>query len=407
MADKWNDFIAEFMAFTEGAMSPDIFRRWSAIALVAGACERRVWIKMGPRITFPNLYTLLVAPPGVGKYVIETVRDLWASAHEPGTKIPAFKVAPDSMSKASLMDTLGKAKGTAFPPTGGMITYHSLLIAAEEFSVLLPGYDLEYIGSLNSIYNNKTFHEEVRRTGSVRELKIDFPQLNILAGAQPGWLASVFPEEAWSTGLASRLIMVYAPDVPLKDLFDDPGEPQALRASLLAKLARISELYGQMLWHPDAVELVRQWHLAGGPPVPTHTKLAHYIRRRTSLHMPKLAIVSAIARTGEKVIEAIDVKRAIEWLLEAEALMPDIFRAMIGKSDTQVIEELHFFLTSLWVKNKQQPVHERALFAFLAQRVPSDKIEKLITVAERSNIITRMAGTSTFKPLPKHEHGVE
>lgn len=406
MAFAWSDFIGEFMALTEGALSPDLFRRWSAISLVAGALERRVWLKMGPRQTFPNLYVLLVAPPGVGKYVIEIARDMWTSTLEPGTKVPAFKVAPDSMSKASLMDTLSKAKQIALQ-TNPPLTYHSLLVAAEEFAVLLPGYDLEYIGSLNSIYNNKPLHEESRRTGSVRELKIEFPQLNILGGAQPGWLASVFPEEAWSTGLASRLIMVYSPDVPLKDLFDDPGEPVQARVSVLNKLAHMSQMYGQMKWSVEAADCVGKWHLAGGPPAPTHSKLAHYIRRRTSLHMPKLALISAVARTGKMVIELIDVKRAIAWLTEAETLMPDIFRAMVGKSDTQVIEELHFFLTSAYIRAKSTPVHERALFSFLSQRVPSDKVEKLVQIAERANIIQRLAGTDTYKPMPRHEHGLE
>lgn len=394
------------MELTEGALSPAIFRQWSAIALVAGCLERRVWLKMGPRQTFANLYTLLVAPPGVGKYTIEEVKELWREAQLPGQSTGAFKVAPDSMSKASLVDALGRAKGMYIPKVGHAVTYHSLLVAAEEFAVLLPGYDLEFIGTLNAIYNNKTFHEETRRTGSVKELRIDFPQLNILGGAQPGWLASVFPEEAWSTGLASRLIMIYAPDVPIKDLFDDPGTPAATRKRILQSMTHLSKLYGQMLWQPAAAKRVGDWHLAGGPPQPTHSKLAHYNRRRTSLHMPKLAMVAAIARSGEMIIELEDVDRAIGWLLEAERLMPDIFRAMVGKSDSQIMEELHFFATSTWAKDKK-PLHERLLVSFLSQRVPSDKVDKILQVCERSNMLVRQGGTETYTPRPRHEWGVE
>lgn len=402
----WSDFISDFMEFTESALSPVIFRKWSAISLVAGALERRVWLKMGSRRTFGNLYVLLVAHPGVGKYTVEVARDMWTQACQPGTKTPAFKVAPDNMSKASLMDRLAKAKQMFIPPSGPPATYHSLLIAAEEFSVLLPAYDLEYIGALNSIYNNKTVYEESRRTGSVRELAIEYPQLNILAGVQPGWLASVFPEEAWSTGLASRLIMVYSADTPLKDLFSEEEESDALRARLLAKLGQMSALYGQMQWEPAAAKRVGEWHLAGGPPTPTHSKLAHYLRRRTSLHMPKLAMVSAIAGTGRLIVRDEDVIRAIGWLTEAEALMPDIFRSMVGKSDMQMIEEMHYFLSAVYAK-ENKPVHSRLLVNFLAQRVPSDKVEKIIDIAERSNIIARIAGTDNYIPKARYEHGIE
>lgn len=395
------------MALTEGAISPDLFRQWSAISLVAGAMQRRVWIKMGPRITFPNLYILLVAHPGVGKYTIEVVRELWTQTSEPGTGVPMFKVAPDSMSKASMMDTIVRAKSIFFPPAGPPITTHSLLVAAEEIGVFLPAYDLEFIGALNSIYNNKPLHEEVRRTGSVKELKIEFPQLNILAGAQPGWLASVFPEEAWSTGLASRLIMIYAADGPIKDLFDDPGEPEALRKQVLSKLGHMSEMYGQMKWQPAAAKRVGDWHMAKGPPAPTHSKLEHYNRRRTSLHMPKLAMVSAVARTGGMVIEETDVARAIFWLTEAEKLMPDIFRSMVGKSDAQVMEECHFYITSEWARKKQTPVDGRTIHFFLAQRVPSDKVQKIMEIMERSGMIERIASTDTYNPRPKKDFAVE
>lgn len=396
------------MSLTEGALSPDLFRRWSAIALVAGALERRVWVKIGRRITFPNLYILLVAPPGVGKYIIEEVRELWSAAAEPGTRVPAFKVAPDSMTRASIMDTLGAAKGTTPLHVHPMQMYHSLLVAAEEFAVLLPSYDLDFIGVLNKIFNNPPDYKEKRRTGSVRELNIEFPQLNLLGGAQPGWLGSVFPEEAWSTGLTSRMLMVFSPETPLKDMFADPGDQVEQRALILDRLGAMSQLYGPVKLTEGAERRMGAWHLTGGPPAPSHSKLAHYNRRRTTLHMPKLALVSAISRTGKRVIELVDVERAIHWLLEAETLMPDIFRSMLGKSDTAVIEEMHYFLTQLWTRGGRVPVHERMLIGFLSQRTTSDKITKVLEIAERANIIVRHAGIpAMYTPKPKHEHGME
>lgn len=407
MAD-WSDFITDFVEYAEGIISPGIFTQWGAIALVAGALERRVWVKMGNKITFPNLYTLLVAPPGVGKFVIEEVRALWRETLEPGTKVPALRVAPDSMSKASLMDTLVKAKSMTPLHVHPPVTYHSLLIAAEEFAVLMPQYDLEYIGALNSIYNNKSLHEESRRTGSVRELKVEYPQLNILAGTQPGWLGTVFPEEAWSTGLTSRMIMVYAPDTPFKELFDETASVDKKRSSLLRRLGLMSQLWGQMKWEPEAADMAAKWHRDKGPPTPEHSKLAHYVRRRTTLHMPKLAIVSAIAATGELVVRKEDVSRAIKWLTATEALMPDIFRSMVGKSDAQVIDEMHFFISSIWARDRGRPLHERVLYKFLGERVPSDKIEKIISIAEKMNVISRVGGTTDqYLPRPKHEHGME
>lgn len=405
---EWSDFVSDFMALTEGVPSPEIFRRWSAIAAVAGALERRVWVRTGQKTAFANLYTLLVAPPAVGKYVIEEVRQLWTETREPDSKLAAFHVAPDNMTKASLMDTLAKAKAIRLVPAGPALTYHSLLIAAEEFQVLLPVFDQEYIGALNSIYNNKTRHEEARRHGPARELSIDFPQLNILGGAQPSYFVSTFPEEAWTTGFARRIIMVYAGDAPFQELFYDPEIEQGLRKQILAKLAHISQLYGPMLWTPAAAEGIASWHKKGGPPAPTHSKLVHYNRAR-SLHATKLAMISAISRTGALIIDTLDVSRAISWLVEAERLMPDIFREMIGKSDSQVIEEMHYFVQATWARQKQKAVLGADIMRFLLTRVPSDKAEKIMMMSEKADVIARVAGTNDlYVPRPRYDHkGVE
>ena len=400
------DFISDFLSMTDSVISPEIHRKWSGISCLAGALERRVWARVGSRLTYPNLYVMLVAPPGSGKYIIETVGELWHGVLEPGTKTKALRVAPRSMTKASLVDTLAKCKQLKLLPSGPPLEYHSMLIAAEEMSVLMPAYDLEYIGVLNEIYNNPTVpHTESRRTGAVREIEISFPQLNILAGVQPGWLGSVFPEEAWSTGLTSRMIMVYADAPPLKDIFDAGEDETELQEELLLRLGKVSQLYGEMAWDPDAEAKLRIWHLTGGPPAPTHSKLVYYKNRRT-LNVIKLSLVSAVSRENPT-IGLLDVTRAISWLCEAENLMPDIFRAMVGKSDHQVIEELHYFLVGLWRTNGGKPIHESHLFGFLRQRVPSEKISKIIEVAERSSVVSRYAGTDTYKPMPRSDFGVE
>lgn len=407
------DFVLDFMSLTEDVLSPDIFRLWSAISTVAGAVGRRVWVKNEQGNVYPNLYVLLVAPPGVGKSVIDRVRDLWYDTVEPGSKIPAFAVAPDSMTKAALIDTLAKSKKMFLPPTGAPFIHHSLLVAAEEFSVLLPAYDMEYIGTLNSIWNNKRVHEESRRYGPKQSVVIENPQLNLLGGAQPAWLASIFPEDAWNTGIGRRMIMIYAAKAPWKDIWQERDEKPELRESLLTRLGQMSKLWGQARIEREAVEHLQNWDREGQKPIPTHSKLVHYLSSRY-LQIIKLALISAASRletdsSGLLLVRLIDVRRAMEWLFSAEALMPDIFRAMMGKSDKDVIDEMHLWVSGAYLRNKNKPVDGSAIRAFLLQRLPHDKVESIILASERANIIARSAGTQdSWVPRPKGAHyGVE
>ena len=358
-------------------------------------------MQTGDRPTFPNLYVFLTAPPGVGKQVIDLAGDLFG-------EIAELHKCPDSVTKASLVDALAKARRTISPPGLLPVEYHSLYIQAEEIGVLLPEYSNEFLSLLNKIWNNPKDHKETRRASKVTEAIIPAPQFNLLAGVQPGWMAHNFPEVAWTTGLMSRVIMIYHSESQIWDIFAKCPDQSSLRSRLLQRLTKFTGLWGEFAWHPAALAKYAEWHFAGGPPKPSHSKLQYYCNRRSQT-ITKLCLVSAVMRGQTKEIELVDFTRALAWLLEAEQAMPDIFRAMVGKSDAHIIEELHFYLTNIWKMQGQKPVHRVQLQHFLASYLPSqtDAIPKLLQAAEAANVIARLAGTETYVPRPKHLHGME
>lgn len=391
----WTDFVSDFMEYTEGGFSAPLHRKWTAIAMVAGALERRVWVPLRNRDTYPNLYTWLVAKPGVGKQVINDGKALFEAAQSTGA--PAFKLAPDSMTKASMIDALGRSKTSWLPTSGPAVEYSSMFIFAEEIGVMLPGYETDYIGVLNSVYGNPSAYKETRRTGSVREISIINPQFNVLAGVQPGWLQATLPVEAWNQGYTSRTIMVYETEQPPLDPFGQLEDTDHIQAKLTDRLSNMGRLYGAFAITPDAQERIRAWILSDCHPRPTISRLENYCRRRGQ-HGLKLMMASAVSRTCQLTIELIDVERALAWLLEVEVKMPDIFRAMEGRSDGQVIEELYDYLVGAWNLAGRKPIHDKAIYSFLSRKVPSEKVPKIIEVAERAGAITRMAGSDTYIP---------
>lgn len=390
---------------TEADDTPLLYRQWAGISLVAGALERRVWVRSGshggePRLTYPHLFTFLVGAPAVGKSIITVVRELWRSTWEPGVKKPALHVADSNMTKASMVDSLADATRSFTPPSGPLYEYRCLLVAAEEFGVFLPNYDSNFIAVLNEIYNANQFYSEKRRYGPAKDVTVEYPLLNILGGLQPVWMNSTFPKEAWGMGLFSRTIMVYAASGPPIDLFTENIVRDVSLKRLRESLRRLSVLYGQLSWTDEAKLYINKWHLAGGPPTPTHSRLEHYVKRRTQ-HVIKLSMISSVSRTGAVgVIEKLDVERAIKWILEAEVVMPDIFRSMIGQSDHEVIEELYHFAVKIFAMTKK-PIPDQQLTRFLLQRVPADKAQKILEMAERANVLSRVGGSDNYIPKNK------
>ena len=391
----WTDFVTEFMNYSAEAPippSPDIFRKWAGIALVGGSLGRRVWTKSAMGLTYPNTYILLTGNPGTGKFIIEEVRNLWNEAKVEGAEKSPFHVAPDSMSHASLIDAVKEAKISFLPPKGPPLLYHSLLIPAEEFQVLIPTYTPEYISRLNDLFNNKDSHRETRRTGSVQNIVIERPQISIIGGVTPAYLTSTFPEQAWNTGLARRMIFIYSNEQIVKDLFEEKEWDEERRENLLIRLGQMSQMYGQFKFTNSAAKCLAEWHIAGGPPTPDHSKLVHYNRSRTNLHVLKLSMISAISRTGQLIIEEPDAQRAISWLLEAESFMPGIFRAMVGRSDVEVIEELWLYVATQY-KNSKEPIRGAVIAAFLGERCDSRLVTPIWEQAARSEVIQLVAGS--------------
>jgi len=65
MARNYPDWIKGYMEFTEDSESPTSFSFWTAVWVVAGALQRRVWIDMRKFQWTPNFYIIFVGPPGI------------------------------------------------------------------------------------------------------------------------------------------------------------------------------------------------------------------------------------------------------------------------------------------------------------------------------------------------------
>jgi hypothetical protein len=375
------DLIDTFLDWTLLTPSPPIFRLWSAIGVVAGALERRVWCKALIKPTYPNLFILLVAAPGIGKGIIEDAAHLWR-------KSPALRLAPDSTTSASMLDSLSEANRVIHRDGAIAYEYHSLLVAAEEFGVFLPEHDMEFLNRLNKIFVNPPYIR-VRRKYLKEEVHILNPQINILAGTQPGYLSSLLPEVAWVQGFTQRLLLVHAASGPAPRLFADDSPMEELENELTRGIGDLVEMSGQFRWTSGAEALITKWDESGGPPAPRHIRLSHYLRRRTQF-MLKLMMVSSASRREDLIIREFDFERALSWLKVAETSMPDVFREMTQKSDGNLLRELLYALYDFYIKGGKKPVHRSKLLGFLSARAPSEKCHKLLDLAVDSDWITRV-----------------
>lgn len=373
--------------------------------------QRRVWVENRQGVIYANLYVLLVAPPGVGKSeTIKRVGELWRATEN-------LHVAPNTVTRAALLDVLARSSVKSILPTGEFQLFHGLNVAASEFGVLCPAHDLEFLNTLNDIFDNPPDFSEERRHRKGEQVDIKEPIMNIIGGTQPGFLSELMPETAWSMGFASRLLMIYSATpvkVNLENLGDSFLDQEARKIyeqkkeTLKKDLSTITTLHGAITWSEEAAAGLKAWYKADLAPVPTHSRMQHYNTRRL-LNIFKLSMVSSISRSSDLVISSEDLTRAQDWLLEAEEKMPDIFRDMAGKSDKQVVDDLHDYMWRAYARDRK-PIHESRLIAFLQSKVPTEKVLRIIELCERAGIIERDRSTAypLWKPATKdHNKGIE
>lgn len=388
------------MEYTDVLSSPRIFRKWAGISLLSAVLERKVWVWTKGSALYPNLYVILVGPPGVGKSaVLSQVERVLRT-------VPDLHVAPSSVSSASLVDSLVLANRKIIRPneTPSFVQFHYLATVASELGVFLPVYDPLFMNSLTKFYDGEHY-EERRRSSSVKHVKLDHPHLSIIGGTTPSYLNSFLPEGAWDQGFTSRTIFVYSGESVFTEIFGDDEGFNRLEAeylALLADLKRISGLYGKLSWEPDAAASISEWNRKGLGPVPDHNKLQHYNTRRLA-HVIKLCMVASVARTSDLRITLDDYQTALGWLLEVETYIPDLFNSHGVSGDTAAIDDAWDFIFRAYNKEGKKPVLEHRVVNFLRTKVPSHSIMKIIEIMERSGIIKGETTTigKAFHPAPK------
>ena len=192
---------------------------------------------------------------------------------------------------------------------------------------------------------------------------------------------------------------------PLNLMSDDnDGLDAKLTAALVEDLKAMTELVGKMEWAPEAVKAIEAWHNGGGEPIPEHPRLIHYVSRR-SVQLLKLCAIAAIS-VNHRRIELVDYQAALDWLIEAEFFMPDIFKAMVTGGDASAIDEAWFYVWTMYAKEKR-PLSEHRLIHFIQQKVPLHNVTRVVEMMVRSNMI-RVAGSSAgrtlYEPVAKQLH---
>lgn len=370
------NLISEFVADTKGTESPELFRKWCMIATIAGLAQRRIWCDIGKGQLFPNQYILLVSPPGIGKSVVLKLVDaLW------GLNKKIF-IGDETTTIPGLLDYLQDCASPVLME-GFPVNTHPLSVAPREYGTYMKAYDLSVLNVLNDFWDCPRSFSEMTRGGGKNSL--EYPVLNLVSGTQPSFLNNVLPEEAWSLGFCSRLLLVYgwkAETLRTRDRLRLPVFPLEKYKTAVDKLCSFE---GELKFTEDALDFFDQWIIDEKmAPVPYHPRLLSYVARRP-VHWLKVAMCVTLA-FGESVITRSHLEFAKDLILEMESSMPDIFRDMSKESDKDIIDEVKLAIIRL--TRNDEAIPERKIVQILTTKIAAHRVGYFVETLISAGYIT-------------------
>ena len=376
-------FIDTFVEAASDLGIPPAYVQWAAIFAVAVALGRHVWgvNQKGP--FYPNLFVMLVGPPGSGKTQTEDLllpfmRDLNANLASRHVTIQALI---DELSEANEERTIDEVR----------VLYKHLVILTSEFVETFQGYDVHFLGTLSGWWDCPEIWRERKRKMN-ETLILTKICLNLLTGVQPHVLAHVLPSQAWEGGFLARTVFAYVNRPVEIFLRPKPGEVthvtgEKIKADLYIKLVTdlesISQMTGLMKETDSFVEEYYKWkrddHMQ---PYPRHPRLVSYVLRREH-QLEKLSLISAASRGG-KVLTGRDYKRARKWLEMSEKNLDDIFVEMTHTDELLIMRDLNTFLKRI---GKGKPVPLERAWQFILGKVPAQRVWLFMMAAETAGFI--------------------
>ena len=337
------------------------------------------------------MFVVLVGVPGTGKSAAITY------AEELIKEVKDLFLAPTSVTDASLIDALAKAQRKVTIWTTAQIDiFNAMTVISAEFQNFIPKYEANKMGYLTHLYDGLRFHEARRSRDD--DIIVERPNLCMLAGTTPSFLGGFLGDEAWDQGFCSRTIFIFSDKVKEKTIFHDKAEQQMYTDGFIAltrDLKVISKLYGEAIWTKEAANAVQAWNDAGLKPVPQHGRLQNYNSRRL-VHVLKLAIIASMARDSVLTVTREDYEQALEWLLEAEDLMPHIFSKLAVTPEARAMQDAMYKVNLLYKGNGKSPVPEHELVRALIQsKVRGTEVMKVADLMVKARMLDIVKDNST------------
>jgi energy-coupling factor transporter ATP-binding protein EcfA2 len=360
---------------------PDTFIIWSALSLVGAALKNNVYFQIGTYTLYPNMFIVLVGPPGVGKGASMNILEQMIIDTKPNQVVNTLS---DRITAERIIERISDGWSTA-PQLKNMQLVlgkndHNCLLFSSEIRVLLGASDwmLEF---LEEAWSKTTYEYQTKNKGNVA---IDNMCCSLLAASVPDFLRNVNREAHMviTGGFSSRCLFIYAEN-PSKDLpFPEPLKKnlksKALYDNLVLDLQEIGTLRGEFVIDTAArLRFEAFLRLNRAASSKDDSEAVANFRARIKAHILKLAMIFSVSRDNTLHISEMDMINAIAEIQKILVSLIKLFRGAGEGMDAAVTARVQDFI------EKYGRVSKKEIFKALHRHLNSpEALDRILYVLE-------------------------
>lgn len=338
--------------------------------------KRRVWVDRILFKIFPNIFTILVGRPGIGKGA--AMNPLLSLMGEAGV----VNVISDRTTIEEMMEELAKGFMGPQSTAAGKITINrdsSAYIFSPELSIFITASAIT-LPVLADLWDSREGQPFRYKTKSGGKYEIKEPCISLLGGSTTEWLISSIPNSAVGGGFTRRVNFIYSNNKGRKIPWPKAADSKRTRTDLIDDLKYIqANLRGEFKFDNAALPLFEKiYHL--DPNEFDSEALAGY-KTSAWVHATKMAICLSVARSDDRIITKDDMEFSISKVEQVIKDIPRVFRA-IGDSDMVAsADRVLRFLEAAGYATRNQ------MMKALWQHVSMDDLDRILVTLEVGGLI--------------------
>ena len=308
---KCENWLLTLDEYAEENETPRHFWTWAGLFVLSTAVQRKIWTPFGQKKLFPNLYVMIIAPPGWAR---KSVPLRFSKRILKELDLPIFVDSPSKRAFTKQLDTLSRRSHFDLKVNDRILRMPQspLSCISPELSSFFALDIKNMVEILTDLYDcPDTFDYLTANSG---EDKVVAPYITCLFASTPSWIASNLPQEAIGGGFTRRCVVVYG-DTTKKELSLPPPSDERLYRMLVQDLQHITGITGEFQWSTEAFDYYDSWYktLREKLKLIQDEKIQPFLSEVHSIAI-KTAILAHTAWSDDLVISYNDMRLSIELL---------------------------------------------------------------------------------------------